>query len=218
MKINPLTSLFALLLITSFSYISCKAQDPTRFQSEIDSLKNLTIPPGSTIFVGSSSIRLWPDLNSWFPKRTMYNLGFGGSETSDLNYYLESLLLSRKPDTILIYEGDNDINSGKSIDQILEDTRHLVASLKTDLPDVVLYFISPKPSPSRWYLKDEYETYNQRLKLFCEANELGFINVWDPMLGLDGKPVPKLFQSDSLHMLDAGYQIWTEAVLEELDH
>ena len=217
MKIKPLTALFAFMFITSFSCSSCKAQDPARFQDEIDSLKNLTIPPGSTIFVGSSSIRLWPDLNSWFPKRTMYNLGFGGSETSDLNHYLEVLLLSQRPDTVLIYEGDNDINSGKSINQILEDTRHLVASLKRDLPDVVLYFISPKPSPSRWHLKKEYETYNQQLKLFCKANELGFIDVWDPMLGPNGKPVSKLFQSDSLHMLHAGYQIWTEAVLDKLD-
>ena len=45
---------------------------------------------------------------------------------------------------------------------------------------------------------------------------LGFADIWDPMLGEDGKPRPELFLKDGLHMTDEGYKIWTRVVAAEL--
>jgi lysophospholipase L1-like esterase len=47
-------------------------------------------------------------------------------------------------------------------------------------------------------------------------NDLGFADIWDPMLGEDGKPRPELFLEDGLHMTPKGYEIWTRIVAAEL--
>ena len=40
------------------------------------------------VFTGSSSIRLWEDLQQRFPKHQVLNTGFGGSQAADLLLHL----------------------------------------------------------------------------------------------------------------------------------
>jgi len=52
------------------------------YEDEVKSLENkiLTLSDGAeTLFYGSSSIRLWPNLQGDFPAIKAVNLGFGGS-------------------------------------------------------------------------------------------------------------------------------------------
>ena len=65
------------------------------------------------VFTGSSSIRMWKDLQERFPDQQVLNTGFGGSQASDLLYFLDDLVLKYKPKTVFIYEGDNDISAKK---------------------------------------------------------------------------------------------------------
>jgi len=39
-----------------------------------------------------------------------------------------------------------------------------------------------------------------------------YVDVATPMLGDDGAPKPEIFIGDNLHMNDAGYDIWRDAV------
>ena len=41
---------------------------------------------------------------------------------------------------------------------------------------------------------------------------LSYVDVFEPMLGANGRPRPELFVSDSLHMTPAGYAIWRTQV------
>ena len=45
-----------------------------------------------------------------------------------------------------------------------------------------------------------------------DAKRLGFIDVFTPMLGEDGKPRPELFVQDDLHLSPKGYELWTALV------
>src|SRR4030042_4021368 len=142
------------------------SQDPLRFQEEIDVLKQLDIErqPDQKIilFTGSSSINMWNDIQDYFPGKVIINTGFGGSHMSDLLFYLEDIVIKYKPDQIFIYEGDNDIASGKKPSSILKDTRKVVHQLNKALPSVPIVLISPKPSLPRWELKQEYVKLNKR--------------------------------------------------------
>ena len=96
--------------------------DPNRFYSEIQSFLNEDVFIKSDkkliVFIGSSSIRFWMGLKNDFSEYDILNRGFGGSIFSDLNFFIEDLVIKHNPDLIVIYEGDNDINAGQEISLI----------------------------------------------------------------------------------------------------
>lgn len=205
------------LLITWGTIVQIHAQDPTRFQSQIDQIvkENASYQgkEGIIIFTGSSSIRMWGDIAAYFGKDAILNHGFGGSQMMDLEFYLSKIVLEFKPKTVFIYEGDNDINAGKSAKGIMASTKRIVKRIRKDLPQTHIIFISPKPSLSRAHLKDKYEQLNRRLKKFTRKKEyLHFADVWTPMMGPDGNVMPDIFIDDGLHLNEKGYQIWKKVI------
>ena len=79
--------------------------------------------PGGVLFVGSSSIRLWPDLKADFPGVNVIQRGFGGSQIDQVVYYAPRIVLPYKPSVIVLYAGDNDLAAGRTPEQILADSR-----------------------------------------------------------------------------------------------
>lgn len=206
--------LILILLLIPFSLV---AQDPLRFEKEVNELiaRDASVNPKQLIlFTGSSSIRMWPDLQKSFPKHNVLNRGFGGSEMSDLLYYTKELVLKHKPRQIFIYEGDNDINAGRSPEQILASADSLLKIIRAELPGKIkVVFISAKPSESRWHLKAAYEDFNTKLKLWTKSRkDVYFADVWTPMLDAEGNLLPGLLLDDKLHMNEKGYAIWTKVL------
>ena len=202
-----------ILIFLSFSMLLTYAQDPHRFDKEIDSLKQLPIPntENLAVFTGSSSVRLWKGIANDCQQYTVVNTGFGGSQTSDLLYFLNELVLRFEAKKVFIYEGDNDINDRKSPDSILITMKQVVTKIHKTQPDTQIYLISAKPSPSRWNFKPQYEALNALLKSYCETNDkLTYIDVWDVMLNQKGRPEPSIFIADSLHMNRKGYALWKQ--------
>lgn len=203
--------LFILANTTTF------AQDPQRFHEEIKRFADIKVDSSEVaIFTGSSSIRLWEDLAEDCQQLQTVNTGFGGSHMSDLLYYLEQTVLRFKPTSIYIYEGDNDIAEGKSPSDIIETAQRITQKILASNPQSLIYFISAKPSPSRWNYKTQYEAFNTLMKDYCESHsQLFFIDVWNPMLTDSGRPKPHIFIADSLHMNRQGYILWKDSICKE---
>lgn len=204
-----------LFLQIFFFHVSFAQQIP--FQDEVNRLTtkidSLGWEKGSIVFTGSSSIRMWKNLQEEFPNVPIVNTGFGGSKASDLLTHLETLVLRYEPIAVFIYEGDNDVNAGKSPDLIMEDLDKILRRLDEKRDGISVYFISAKPSPSRWKLKKEYEAFNKALEHFTEGRiSSKYVNVWNPMLDAAGNPRPELFLGDMLHMKPEGYKIWKEQI------
>jgi lysophospholipase L1-like esterase len=196
--------------------------DPLRFKSEIDQLasqENIRKNgPGGIMFLGSSSIRMWKSLQEDFTGYPVYNLGFGGSHTSDVLYYFETLVVPFKPILILFYEGDNDLASGKSPNHVFHDFRKFLELVDQELPGTRVGYISAKPSPSRWSLRQEYEKLNDKILSFSrKKNNLTFIDIFSPMVEKYGRPDPALYLEDSLHMTPKGYEIWEKKIRPFID-
>lgn len=176
-------------------------------------------PPakGGVVFYGSSSFRRW-DLDKSFPDMGLINRGFGGSQMSDAIRYLDRAVLPLEPRTIFVYEGDNDIGSGKSPAIVVADYRAFVEKARASLPQVKIVFVAIKPSIRRWELIAGMREANAQIKAITESDErLEYIDVDAPLLGEDGTPRADLFVEDNLHLNDAGYAIWTELVRPHLD-
>ena len=76
-------------------------------------------------------------------------------------------------------------------------------------PNVPIAFVSIKPSPSRWGLKDKAIAANKMIEKYLKKeNNTAFVNIWDAMLDANGKPKQEIFIEDNLHMNAKGYAIW----------
>jgi lysophospholipase L1-like esterase len=193
------------------------AQDPHRFSSEVAELSKINIKSDTSqhiiLFTGSSSIRMWKDLQSYFPDKKIINTGFGGSHMSDLLYFADSLIFQFSPKQIFIYEGDNDIADKESPDSIIAETKLLVARIKKKLPQTDIVLISPKPSILRWNLREEYRNLNNLLSDFAsQSDKVRFIDVWPIMLDSDSEPKKNIFLDDGLHMNKSGYDLWAKEI------
>jgi hypothetical protein len=187
------------------------------FEAEISAFEqaDLASPPPANpvLFVGSSSIRVWPDLAGDFPDYPVINRGFGGSKMSDVLYYFDRIVVPYDPALILVYEGDNDLAAGMSVDQVYDDYLEFLALVQKHLPDADVAFIATKPSPSRSQYLEVTRQLNTRLEVFSSNySHLCFIDVFNPMLNEDGQPRPELFVSDMLHMNAAGYELWQSII------
>jgi len=161
------------------------------------------------VFVGSSSIRLWPDLASAFPNAPVLNNGFGGSTLPDVIYYTPLLVLPYAPRLVVLYAGDNDLAAGRTPEQVLGDYTTFVRLVRQTLPATRVVFISIKPSPSRWALAAPTRAANALIAQAIARDTLAaYVDVFTPMLGASGRPHPELFRADSLHMTPAGYALW----------
>jgi lysophospholipase L1-like esterase len=175
-------------------------------------------PKNAVLFVGSSSIRLWTNAAAAFPGHTIINRGFGGSHMADANAFFSRIVTPHQPRVIVLYEGDNDIASGKSPEQVLADFKEFDAKVKQDVPGARLVFISIKPSPSRLKHLASMSEANRLIREVIEQDpRWTYLDVATPMLNAVGQPREELFRSDRLHLNEQGYALWEEALRPVLD-
>lgn len=169
-------------------------------------------PRGAVLFIGSSSIRFWDTLAQDFPGVPVINRGFGGSELRDSTWYADRIIVPYAPRQILIYAGDNDLNAGRTPQQLRADFIAFVERVRRDLPKTKIAYISNKPSPSRAQLLSVQREANTLIQ--AEAKRLGvdYIDIFAPMLDATGQPDENLFIEDRLHMNRAGYVIWQRVI------
>ncbi len=222
---NPIfyrKSAMSLLCLCGFIFMAIGDNpDPERFRTEIEAFqhwdsKNAT-PMNPVLFIGSSSIRLWQTHND-FPNLPVINRGFGGSHISDVNHFIEILVLKYKPALIVFYAGDNDIADGKNSAGVFSDYVNFVQTVHAQLPQTRIIYLPIKPSPSRWQFWPAMQETNARIEEFCENESyLFYIDTATPMLGKNMRPISKLFVSDSLHLSQPGYALWTELLSQKLE-
>lgn len=174
-------------------------------------------PAGAILFTGSSSIRVWSALETAFPNHKVLNRGFGGSQMSDLLNYFDRIVAPYRPALVAVYEGDNDLAAGESVDLLIREYTNFLGRVERQLPGTDVALLSVKPSPSRAQLMDKMRQLNDRLKSLADGRHIRYIDVCTPLLNASGQPRPELFQTDMLHLNAAGYAIWRTVVGPALD-
>ncbi|HEY6894206.1 MAG TPA: SGNH/GDSL hydrolase family protein, partial [Rhodanobacteraceae bacterium] len=173
-------------------------------------------PPGGVLFVGSSSIRLWSDLEEQFKDLpVVIKRGFGGSQLSDCVKNLNRLVVRYRPSRVLVYAGDNDLAAGATPEEVFRRFVAFVAGVQKELPDTEIAYISIKPSPLRIALLPQIRKTNALIEAYADAEgKVDFIDVYSPMVDSSGKPRPELFRADALHLNADGYALWKRVIAQ----
>ncbi len=210
--LRPLLALFALSLLAA----PVRAT-PDKWIAEIERFiaadTTQSPPPNAVVFVGSSSIRLWATLAEDFPGVTTINRGFGGSELADSVFYADRIVIPYRPRLVVLYAGENDLNAGKNPEAVLADFQAFRTKVHAALPKTRIIFLAIKESPVRAKIRAQVIAANKLIAADCAIDtRCTFVDVATPLLAAGGGYRPELFRGDQLHLLPAGYAIWTKVL------
>src|SRR6188474_2789028 len=165
-----LLALFGLLAIPgvlSRQLVAQSSQD--RWEPAIKKFEEadkLSPPPQNAIvFIGASSIVRW-NLAESFPElgARAINRGFGGSLAADSTRYADRIVIPYKPQRVVFYAGDNDIERQRTPEQIAGDFVAFEKKVHAALPATEIIFISIKPSIRRWAWIEQIKSANALVK------------------------------------------------------
>lgn len=203
--------LFFILLFISYHISAQKAE----FYDDIQAFKTKDSIDTPILFLGSSSITIWQDVNDYFPGKKIINRGFGASRIEHQIYYLQEVTLDYKPNKIFFYCGENDVSAGASAEIVADRFKTWFQLTRKYLPNVEIIYISMKPSPIREDIYPIMADGNNRIKTFLSNySNTSYIDVASLMFNPDGTINMDLFLDDRLHMNKKGYAIWQKAIAQ----
>jgi lysophospholipase L1-like esterase len=204
------------LIVTS----AALAQNAPAFWKDVTAFKKIDSAQRpaahSILFIGSSSFTKWTDVSDYFPGYRIINRGFGGSTLPDVIRYFYEVVVPYQPKQIFIYCGENDLAYDETVtpDEVLRRFKTLYAMIRVYFPDIMVDYVSIKPSPSREKIQERVTASNAKIEAFLsKEKKTAFINIYDAMLDANGKMREELYVQDRLHMKPEGYKIWQRIFL-----
>ncbi len=183
--------------------------DLNRFEEEVVILENRDEPNGAIVFYGSSTFTFWghDKLKQDMSPIVVVNCGFGGSTAHDALYYYDRLIAPIKPSKIVWYEGDNDIASGYTTNEIMEISKLVWDKLRADFPGIEIIVLSVKKSIARQEFWEQIKEVNEAYINY--AKKVDYIKVLDHnTITIDekGNAVEEVYVEDMLHFNEKGYK------------
>lgn len=179
------------------------------------------------LFIGSSSIRLWENIEQDMAPYTVVKRGYGGAHYYDLIHYVDRLIKNKSAAKAVIIFVANDITGEQSWDTLHHDlkpieikrlfkviTKKIQKSLSKNLP---VFVIETTPTPKRWAVWKQTSKANDLIERYTEKHpHLFYISTRSFFITKNGIANSKLFLKDSLHLNTTGYKIWSKIIKNEL--
>ncbi len=188
-----------------------------RFESKVAGFERLdrTNPPprNPILFVGSSSIEKWPNLQAAFPGQPVLNRGVSSFKLEDLLHFFDRLILPYRPAVVIVYGGDNDLDAGLSIDATLALYREFLGRVDRAFPGTPVVLLAVKASPKRIRQLDLQVALNSRLAELAQSRPMTeWVDTFAPLVDTAGRPDPKWFLEDQLHLNTQAYALWNQSL------
>ncbi|SEM55226.1 Lysophospholipase L1 [bacterium A37T11] len=220
MKLKNFLLAISLLILSTDLFAQQKEAYP--FENEIKDFKKMDAvrmpEKGGILFVGSSSIRKWTDLESRFADKPIIRRGVGGCQLSQIvDLYMDSIVYPYQPKKIFLYAGDNDLSAGQTADQVVANFEKFYQLVVTNNPKVKVYWMSVKLCNSRIKLLSRVTEVNKRIRAFLKTEKNGvYVDLTSVLLDAKGNPDDSLFEKDQLHLKPVGYDRWQEVLKKYL--
>ena len=228
-KLGRLFGLAVAVVVLGAAYVlwdefsKLRSEDPRVWESVIRGFEAEQAldpePEDAIVFVGSSSIRFWRDLEQDMRPLPVIKRGFGGAKLADVEFYADRLITVHEPSAVVVFAGTNDIGeeAAKSPERLLATYRDLVTSIRRKLPDTPIYYLAITPSPARQAVWPIAQRTNRLIEEFSRGDEtLRFIATSSEFLNDHGVPDDALFWYDGLHLNRRGYRLWAHIIRARL--
>ena len=199
------------------------------FEKEILNLEQLDFKKiadkNDLLFIGSSSIRLWNEIENDMLPYSSVKRGYGGAHYYDLIHFTERLITNHSPKAILIFvandiTGSNDVfktNNDLSPEEVKKLFKYCYKSIRKIHKQVPVFVIETTPTPARWDVWDKISEANDLINSYCESQiNLNFITTRDKFIDTNDLPIKSFFISDELHLNKKGYKLWSDIIKEKL--
>ena len=225
---------YLIYLVFLLSNLSCSplikySQSNLQFEEEVSLLESLDFEQKAgeddLLFIGSSSIRLWDNIQVDMYPYSSVKRGYGGAHFYDLVHFSERLVKNHSPKAILIFvandiTGSNDFTnlvgdlSPHEVKRLFRYNYKLIRCIHKHIP---IFLIETTPTPKRWKVWNKILQANKKLERFCKQEpNLYFISTRDKFIGADGLPIKSLFLNDELHLNFDGYKLWSSVIKSKL--
>ena len=183
-------------------------------------LENANLSEGQIVFIGDS-ITDGYRLNNYYndlPLAT-YNRGIGGDVTSGVIARLKTSVIDLKPAKVILMIGINDINIGRTNDEIMTNYKTIIEEIQTKLPATEIICESVLPMDNRvtaWGIDlpktiDKIKDLNARIKTYVESKGILFVDLFTPFADENDQQIPS-YSYDGLHPNADGYAVWTSVL------
>jgi len=175
-------------------------------------------PRDPVLFVGSSSIEKWPELQAAFPGRPVLNRGVSSFQLEDLLHFFNRLVLPYRPAAVVLYGGDNDLDAGLSVEATLALYQEFLRRVDQALPGTPVVLLAVKASPKRIQQLDLQMELNRRLVDLARSRpRTEWVDTFTPLIDMAGRPDPRWFLDDHLHLNTAAYALWNQGLRPVID-
>jgi lysophospholipase L1-like esterase len=162
---------------------------------------------GPVVFLGDSLTEAgrWDE---YFPELRTVNAGRSGDTTADVQDRLGEVV-AEGPSVVAVMVGTNDFGLRATVEQVVRGTENILWTLHHELPDARIIVVSVLPRErerAEWIRQ-----VNIHVRQFSPSVKAEFVDLWPQFAEEDGELSPR-FTSDRLHLNEAGYAAWADAL------
>lgn len=177
------------------------------------------------VFFGDS-ITSGYKIEEFYPKNNVINSGTSGDTTENLLERMNDVY-KYNPSKVFILIGINDLNRGKSIDEILDNIQRIVNNIKTNRKYTNIYIESVYPINRNVFEDKDYsfnndisndtiKELNDRLSNLCKENSIQYVDVYNNLIDSEGN-LKEDYTREGLHLTDLGYFKVTSSLVKYIN-
>jgi lysophospholipase L1-like esterase len=192
---------------------------PEHYQQRLAKFKAEPVVTGKTVFLGDDH---WESINlkRLLKDSSVINRGISGDNTFGVSRRLDEIA-SRKPSTVFILVGINDLSRNVPNEVIIENIFAIISKVKSMTPNGRVFVISLLPVnptikdfPAAFRKQQNIIEINGQLKRYGEALKYKYVDLYSQLA--DGKDMlDARYTLDGLHLNDAGNARWVEYLRKE---
>src|SRR5262249_22578062 len=146
------------------------------------------------------------------------NFGIGGDQTQHIMWRITEgkELEGIQPKAVVLMIGTNNMG-GNNAAEIADGVAAIVKELNTQLPKakVLLLGIFPRSAKASDAIRGKIKDCNQRIAKLDDGKSVHYLDIGEKFLEKDGS-LSKNIMPDYLHLSKEGYQIWADAIKDDL--
>ena len=221
-SISPLfLFLFLLSILGNFFLIGHYITfDHNKVRVETKTRKVVTVSP-NYLFLGDSITEMY-DLEKYFPDDPVVNSGVGGNTTDDILEDMQQRVYQYNPSKVFLLIGTNDLQDGKTPDEIFENIKRIVEGIQENRPEAKIYLESIDPvnrnfenSGAQDRHNEDIKEINKKIEEYCMEEDLTYIDLYSVLEDENGD-LRAEYTNEGLHLSEEGYDIVTETLKKYL--